>query len=182
MTLTSADISMLYERHATELLRFFVRRTFDAQIAVDMVGETYAVAFEQRRKMRGSLDGAGRSWLFGIGNNLLNDFFRSGQIERRAMERLGVAETHVSDDQIERIEQLAGSVELRTAIAAALDDLSPPHRHALQLRVVEELSYSEVADRMAVTEQVARARVSRGLRKLREVMNTTEAREVVERA
>jgi len=43
----------------------------------------------------------------------------------------------------------------------ALDDLPGSHREALVLRVVDELEYSEVAERVGVSEQNARARVSR---------------------
>ena len=47
-------------------------------------------------------------------------------------------------------------------LARLIDD----QRDALRLRVVEERSYPEVADALGVSEQTARARVSRGLRAL----------------
>ena len=43
----------------------------------------------------------------------------------------------------------------------ALDDLPGAHREAFVLRVVNELEYAEVAERVGVSEQNARARVSR---------------------
>ena len=111
MTLTSADISTLYANHAQAILRFLMRRTLDAQISVDLLSETFAVAFEQRGRFRGDAGVQGASWLFGIASNLLNNYFRSGQIERRALERLGVSPTVVPEDQFERIERLAGSAQ-----------------------------------------------------------------------
>ncbi len=42
--------------------------------------------------------------------------------------------------------------------------LTDEHREALQLRVVEQLPYDDIAERLAITEPAARARVSRGLR------------------
>ena len=174
MALSSTDISILFGRHAPGLLRFLTRRTMDAQIAVDLVGETFAVAFEQRGRFRGELDDQGQSWLFGIANNLLHGYFRRGRVEQRAMRRLGVGATHVPDEQIELIEQLAGSAALRTEVAGAVAELGSDQRDALRLRVVEELPYPEVAERLEVTEQVARARVSRALRKLRHVLEKPE--------
>jgi DNA-binding CsgD family transcriptional regulator len=67
---------------------------------------------------------------------------------------------------VERIEELVGLADLRAALATALDQLSPAHRQVLQLRVVEDLSYGEVARRLGISEQTARARVSRGLKTL----------------
>lgn len=180
MKLTGSDISALYTEHSGNVLRFAMRRTLDAQVSVDLVGEAFAVAYEQRGKFRGSTDAELRSWLFGIAANLLSDYFRSGQIERRAMERLGVEPVAVDSDEIERIEQLSESTQLRAAVAEALNALGSESREAVRLRVVDELPYSEVARAMAVSEQVARARVSRGLRTLREQLDSDFSNEVME--
>lgn len=180
MTLTGSDISALYERHANAVLRFMMRRTFDAQLSVDLVGETFAVAFEQRDKHRGKSDAETLSWIFGIANNLLKLYFRSGAIERRAMEQLGVAPVEVSSEEMERIEALAGSAELRSAVRDALAELNTEQRQAVRLRVVDELSYPLVAERLEVSEDVARARVSRGLKKLRDRLEAVRLDEVME--
>lgn len=180
MTLSGTDISALYELHAENVLRFLMRRTFDAQVSIDLVGETFAVAFEQRKKFRGATDAEARSWVFGISVNLLNDFFRSGQTEQRAMARLGVERVEVDPPEVERIEELAATLELRAAVADALAELNAEHREAVRLRVVDELPYPEVAARLDVSEQVARARVSRGLKKLRLELESRTNSEVME--
>ena len=48
MALDSRDISRLYAAHAEAILRFFVRRTLQPEVAVDLVGETFAQAFADR--------------------------------------------------------------------------------------------------------------------------------------
>ncbi|MBK5230114.1 MAG: sigma-70 family RNA polymerase sigma factor [Thermoleophilia bacterium] len=181
MPLSHEDITALYRDNAPALLRFLMRRTFDAQVAVDLMAESFAVAYEQRLNFRG--DGAsGRGWIFGIANNLLSGFYRHGQIERRAVERLGIAVPLVSLEDFDRIEELAETAALRASVTAALGDLSDEHRQALQLRVIDECSYDEIATALDVTEQVARARVSRALRKLREVLHNNNPDEVMEHA
>jgi RNA polymerase sigma factor (sigma-70 family) len=47
-----------------------------------------------------------------------------------------------------------------------LERLSGTQREALELRVVEELPYREVARRLRVSEGAARVRVARGLKAL----------------
>ena len=180
MALTGSEISSLYEQRAETILRFAMRRTFDAQLSVDIVGETFALAFEQRGKYRGRTDAEASSWLFGIADNLLKMYFRSGAIERRAMERLGVHPVEVSVDEYERIEALAGSDDLRSAVREALAELSVESRQAVRLRVVDELPYSLVAEKLEVSEEVARARVSRGLKKLRDRLEAVRMDEVIE--
>ncbi|MGH2906833.1 MAG: RNA polymerase sigma factor [Solirubrobacterales bacterium] len=168
MELTTTDMSTLFDQHSPALLRFFMRRTFDHQIALDLVGETYAVALENRKKFRGRTLQEARPWLFGIGNNLLNDYFRSGQIERRAMERLRIEAVVADEGDIARIDELAGIRDLRRAVAIAVTELPAEHRQALELRIVEQCNYPEIAEQLGVSEQTARARVSRALKKVRE--------------
>jgi RNA polymerase sigma-70 factor (ECF subfamily) len=60
------------------------------------------------------------------------------------------------------------------AIGAALTTLSEEQREAMTLRVIEQRPYSEVAELLACTEQTARARVSRGLKRLATLLETTQ--------
>ncbi|MGE5461256.1 MAG: RNA polymerase sigma factor, partial [Solirubrobacterales bacterium] len=52
------------------------------------------------------------------------------------------------------------------AIGRAFGILSDEQREALTLRVIEGRSYHEVAESLRITEETARARVSRGLKRL----------------
>jgi RNA polymerase sigma-70 factor (ECF subfamily) len=68
--------------------------------------------------------------------------------------------------EAEEIERRAGLPLLRAALGEELARLTTEQRQALQLRVVEERPYDEVARVLGITEATARARVSRGLRAL----------------
>jgi RNA polymerase sigma factor (sigma-70 family) len=166
MALDSDDISRLYEAHAGDVLRFFARRTLQSEVAVDLMAETFAQAFIDRARFRGSEDNAALAWIFGIARNQLGKYFRRGVVERRAVGKLGLQLGLLSDSDYERVEELAGLRTRRLAVAAGLAELSAAHREALQLRVVEERSYPELARTLGITEQTARARVSRALRTL----------------
>lgn len=90
MGLTSDDISRLFTRHAEELLGYCARRTLQAEVAVELVGETFAQAFMHREDFRGQGDRAAIGWIYGIARRQLADYFRRGQVHRRALQRLGV--------------------------------------------------------------------------------------------
>jgi RNA polymerase sigma factor (sigma-70 family) len=165
MPLAADDFDALYDRHAHDLVVFFQRRVYDAEAAVDLMAETFAAAFVGRTGYRGSREGA-PAWLYGIARNQLRLFYRRGRVERRALARLGVERTPLADEEIERIEALAGTAERRGEIAQALAALGAADRRALELRVVQERSYHEVAELLEVSEPTARQRVSRALRAL----------------
>ncbi len=149
------------------MLGFFARRTFDPDAAIDLVAETFAAAFAGRHRFRGSGSDAEAAWLYGIARNRLADWRRRAAVERRALARLGVERRALTDAEYDRIEELAGLTELRAELRAGLAELSDDHRDALRLRIVEERDYADVAGRLGVSEQTARARVSRALHALR---------------
>jgi len=68
-----------YEHDGRRLLVFFTRRTYDAQLAVDLVAETYARAFERRRRFAADPD-ALAACVFGIGRNVLHEALRRGLV------------------------------------------------------------------------------------------------------
>jgi RNA polymerase sigma-70 factor (ECF subfamily) len=161
-------IAAAYERDSERLLVWLTRRTYDAQLAVDLVGETYARALSSRRAYRGDPGDADAlaAWTWGIARHALHDALRRGRAERRALRRLGVEPPLLEPAELRRIEELAELGSLRAALAGALGELSAEQREAVRLRVVDELDYPAVAARLGITEQAARARVSRALRAL----------------
>ena len=166
MPLSGDDITRLYGREARELLVFFARRVFDPQAAVDLVGETFAAAFEDRQQFRGGSEGEAVGWLYGIARHRLSGYLRRGSVEKSAMSRLGVERRGLSDPEYERIEELSVSAELRELVRQRMEQLAPGMREAVRLRVVEDRSYAELAEQLGISEENARARVSRGLRVL----------------
>ncbi|WP_187369292.1 RNA polymerase sigma factor [Baekduia soli] len=166
--LDDQHLAAAYRRDARRLLIWLTRRTYDAQLAVDLVAETYARAWAARRRYHGDpQDPEGlAAWTFGIARHVLADALRRGRSERAAMARLGVQAPVLAPDEIARLEDLAELGTLRASLGVALQDLSPEQRHAVRLRVVDELGYPAIARRLGISEDAARARVSRGLRTL----------------
>jgi RNA polymerase sigma-70 factor (ECF subfamily) len=166
VSLDADDISRLYRSHARAMLTFFARRTYDPETAVDLVAETFAAAFASRHQFRGDSDEEAGAWVYGIARHQLSALFRKGQVERRALSRLEVERRALTDPEYERIEQLADLAELRNLVAERLAELPAEHRRIVGLRIVEERSYADIAAALDISEQTARARVSRALRAL----------------
>ena len=160
------DLSELYTEHAERILVFLARRCVDPEVAVDLTAETFAEALASRHRFRGTTDDEALGWLFGIARHQLGTYLRRGKAEQRAVRRLGIRLPALSADDVARIEELADLREIRDALRRQFDRLSADQREALRLRVIEELPYPEVAQRLDVSEDAARARVSRGLRQL----------------
>jgi RNA polymerase sigma-70 factor, ECF subfamily len=166
LSLDEVGFSRLYRTTAQDLVVFFARRTYDPEAAADLMAETFAKAYLGRRRFRGSTEQEARAWLFGIARRRLAMYVRRGKAERRALRRLGLERPQLVEGEPARIEELASLDAMRGTLAEHLRSLAPGQRSALELRVVRELPYPDVADRLGISEQAARARVSRALRGL----------------
>lgn len=156
---------IVFERHAETLLGYFARRTLDPEAAAELTAETFAQAFASRRRFRDHGLGA-IGWLYGIARHQLGRFFRTGAVDARARRRLGMPEREVSSEDYERIEEMIDFEQVGRAIGQAFSTLSDEQREALTLRVIEGRPYREVAAELRCSEETARARVSRGLKRL----------------
>lgn len=172
------DVASLFACHRDGLLIWFTRRTADAEIALDLWAETFACAVAGSRKFRGTTTEHEAAWLYGIARNQLALYYRRGQAEQRALKRLGIDQPAVTDELLAEIEQRADLEELRAALSTATADLSGAVAQAVDLRVVQELPYAEIATRLQINEQAARARVSRGLALLADAMTPDTVQEV----
>jgi len=166
-----------YELYAERVLRFFARRVAQPDSAFDLTSETFATALERCRQFRGSSAEEEQGWLFSIARSQLSHFWRRGAVERAALDRLGIPVVTLEPEDLERIEALADLQQVRGRVAAALGELSGEQREAVQMRVVGEMEYAEIALRVGATEDVVRARVSRGLRTLASDLAPVELRD-----
>lgn len=169
-----------YAAHVESLVAFITRRTFDVDVAWELAAESFARAYLKRKSFRGDTDREAAAWLFSIANREVLQYQRRCSIERKALTRLGIDPPSLDSEEQARILELAELAELRAAVRIELTRLNEDQRQALSLRVVEELPYDEVAERLGVSPQTARARVSRGLRNLASALdlsNTTTTKE-----
>jgi RNA polymerase sigma-70 factor (ECF subfamily) len=164
--ITSESLDALFRSHAPAMTVYIARKTMDAGVAADLVAETFAQAYTHRPQFRGHTREEAVGWLYGIARNQVSHYVRRDRAEARALERLGVQRPQLSDAELERLEDLAGISDLRQRVASYLSDLSREQQEALRLRVLEEQSYEQMAQRLGINEQAVRARVSRGMRTL----------------
>ena len=151
----------LYRRHVSTVHGWFRRRLEWA--AADLTAETFAQAWLSRRSFRDEAEGSALPWLFGIARNVARESARRNEVETRARRRLRLPTELASEDGYAAVEE---RLSPRAALAEALETLSDHEREAVELRVVDELPYPDVAERLGVQPAAARLRVSRALRRL----------------
>ena len=162
---------VFYDRHASAIFAFCVRRTGSAETAADLTGEVFAAAYAKRGSFRGT-GAPARAWLYGIARRQIGTFHRRRRVADRYRRRFGIAPVAATDD-LDRAEARVDVAALRPVLDGALASLPPGQERAVQLRIMEELPYNEVARRLGCSEAAARVRVSRALSRLSESMEGT---------
>jgi RNA polymerase sigma-70 factor (ECF subfamily) len=161
-----ASFGVLFDRHATVLFRYLVRRV-GVDDADALLGEVFRVAFEKRATYDCTRPNA-RPWLYGIATNLLARHRRTEMRRIRATARLR-ARQGPADDPAEAVAASVDAQDLWPRVADALALLPAEERDALLLFVWEELSYQEIAAALDVPVGTVRSRLNRAREHLREL-------------
>jgi RNA polymerase sigma factor (sigma-70 family) len=108
--------------------------------------------------------------LYGIAAKEVSHFFRRRGVEQRAVRRLGLERPRVDEESEARIAALVEGDEYQVLLGRALEQLPDQTRATVELRVVAELEYAEIARRLGCSPAAAITRVHRGLAQLHKLM------------
>jgi RNA polymerase sigma-70 factor (ECF subfamily) len=164
-----------YERYAVWMRSWFQRQTGSEAAALDLTAETFAQAWLGLRRFRDLADGSGAPWLFGIARNLLRQYHKHNRIETAARQRLGMPVQWEGTEAYEAVDERVAATSMKPALLEAVSSLPVDQRRALELRVVQQLPYEEVAGQLGCSINAARLRVSRALRSLTMELQGAEA-------
>ncbi|OLD86233.1 MAG: hypothetical protein AUG85_10905 [Gemmatimonadetes bacterium 13_1_20CM_4_66_11] len=150
----------LYRRYWERLYAFAFRYLRSQQDAEDAVQEVFF------RIWRGRADwvpaGAVRNYLYLAVRNAALDRLQRAAVARRR--RVGTAQLVTVAD----IQPDLEAAELAAAVERALADLPPKRSAVCRLRLIDGLSYAEIAHRLAISEKTVETQLARGLKFLRD--------------
>jgi RNA polymerase sigma factor (sigma-70 family) len=155
--------AVFYRRHLGPVVAFLLRDTGDRELAGDLAAEVFASAMLGAARYRRENDSA-LPWLCGIARFKASESRRSGRAEDRARRRLGIPHERLEDEDLTRVDELAGA---HSEVLRLVDELPVEQREAIWARVVGERGYDEIARDLGISEATARKRVSRALAWLR---------------
>ena len=164
-----------YDRYAVWMRAWLLRQTGSETAALDLTAETFAQAWHSSRRFKDMADGSGAPWLFGIARNLVRQYHKHNRIETAARERLGMPLAFAECEDYERVDERISAHAMGPALRVAMHALPDEQRRAVELRVVDQLDYEEVAGELGCSQNAARLRVSRALRALTMSLRGAEA-------
>ena len=152
-------VAELYAHHAPAIQRYIYRRVQDHSLAEDLTSEVFVRVLESLHTYtdRGLPIEA---WLYRIAHDRVIDSYRSQR--RRPV-------TSIEECEIEATHTPTYEADDEAAFIDMLQHLTDEQRAVLMLRYRDELTFAEIATRLARTEGSVKQLNKRGIRQLKAV-------------
>jgi RNA polymerase sigma factor (sigma-70 family) len=157
---------LFYRARRGDVLAFLRVRVPSADLAADLMCETFAKALVSAYNADRELPRVPVAWLVAIVRNELTDSVRRGGVADDTRRRLAMQPLELSDRDLAAVESLAADAD----VLGELRDLLPADQfQALTARVIDGREYAEIAHELQTSQSVVRKRVSRALAQLRSI-------------
>lgn len=157
---------VFYRARRVDVLAFLRVRVPSAELAADLMCETFAKALVAVHDADRALPMAPVAWLLSIARNELTDSVRRGRVADDTRRRLAMQPLELSDRDLAAVDDATADVDL----LGQLQELLPADQfQALTARVFDGREYAEIARELQMSQSVVRKRVSRALAQLRSV-------------
>jgi RNA polymerase sigma factor (sigma-70 family) len=153
-----------YRRRRGVVLAFLRPRVVSAELAADLMCETFASALIAVHERDRELPREPVAWLVAIARNELRDAWRRGRVSEGARRRLALEPVVLGDEDLRAVDDAAADADLLAQLA---DELPPDQLYALSAHLIDDRGYLEIAAELGCSQSVVRKRVSRGLATLR---------------
>jgi len=153
--------SQIVDIYASRLYGYFYRLSGDSSVSDDLLSELFVKLVEKIGSYKG---GSFESWLFRIATNIFHDYLRGKQRRKKLLE---AGKEHLKPKPTE---EKMSDAEMLDRLQIQLKSLDIDTRELIILRFYSQLSFKEIAEMRAEPIGTTLAKIHRGLKKLREMM------------
>ena len=161
-TPNNADFERIYLRHFSGMLNFTYAYVMDRAVAEDIVHDVFLTLWNNFTELS-DLDTI-HKYIFKLLRNACLNHLRRLKIQDKHNDKL--IEALLFSETYDYLED----ADLKGKVAGLLGSLSEKQREALNLKYFEDLKYSEIANRMAISETTVRTHLKRAMQALKETM------------
>ncbi len=159
---------LLLQRHESAIRRFALRMAGDPDTASELLQQAMLQAYLSLDRLRDPCKF--RSWLCGILKNLGRSRFRGGWGELPLEGIQEGLDSRLSPSDSTSPQASAEDKELQQAVMITIGRLPPDDGRVLRLFYFEDMSISQIASQLEVSETAAKVRLHRARRKFKEAL------------
>ena len=159
--------------HQNKVYNLCLRMSANPDDALDLSQEAFLRAWRSLGQYQ--FEASFSTWLFRLTSNICIDFLR----RKKRRQETSLTESYDDSDEGAELsvpdaqpgpEQQAMTNETKIELARAMEQLSPEHREILQLRVIEDLQYEQIADILGVRVGTVKSRLARARLSFRKIL------------
>jgi RNA polymerase sigma-70 factor (ECF subfamily) len=155
----------IFDLYLTPIYRFIYFRISNKEDAEDLTEEVFMKAWEKINTFKKMSNIPFSAWLFQIAKNIVTDFWRKNK------DTLEIDENHEDKKSFKELVQNTEVNFERKRLKKALNEIPSVQADAISLKFFSELSNQEIATVLKKSEGAVRILLSRGLKRLREIMD-----------
>lgn len=157
----SKCFSQVVDMYASRCYGYFYRLTGNKDLSDELLSELFVKLVEKIASYKG---GSFEGWLFRIASNIFHDHLRSKQRRKK------LHDVHKEQIELEIIEPKKSGNEQIDLLQIQLKRMDAETRELIMLRFYSQLSFKEIAKMRSEPIGTTLAKMHRGLKKLRELM------------
>ena len=169
-------LESLIERHNPRIFNFIYSKVFDREITEDIFQDTFIKVIRTLKLGKYNEEGKFLPWVMRIAHNLVIDYYRKSS---RMPRYEGSPEFHVfsilQDDRLNAEHQLIRD-QIETDLGEMVHRLPPEQQDVVRMRMYQDMSFKEIAQRTGVSINTALGRMRYALINLRKMV---EAHQIV---
>ncbi|MCB6971671.1 RNA polymerase sigma-70 factor [Butyricimonas synergistica] len=154
---------IIFKKYYPKLLVFVNRHVGDQDVAQDIVQDIFFKLFESSRSLPDNFNL--KSWLYKVARNAALDYLRHLQVIDRHKFLMADAMI-VAEDVDESVDE-----EIYDRVNQAVESLPEQCRLIIKLNVIEGKKYLEISEELGISINTIRTQVSRGYKKLRDILS-----------
>ncbi|MBO7652278.1 MAG: RNA polymerase sigma factor [Bacteroidales bacterium] len=156
---------ILYKQTFTKMLGTCLRYSSDYEEAMDYVQEGYIKVFDKIASYQPT--GSLVAWIKRIiVNNLIDSLRKKSKFQYSDMDEMQIEDDNDSSEELERI---AAKEQNASRIVELLQELSPVYRTVFNMYVVEELSHTEIAERLGISVGTSKSNLAKAKMRLKQM-------------
>lgn len=160
---TEKQFEEAFKQYYPQLVAFIERHVGDAALAQDLAQDVFFKLYESHSDFPNS--SCLKSWLYTTSRNISIDYLRHLKVEDNYQLLAAEAMMYTAD-----VDEGINEV-LAKKINEALDNLPEQCRQIVKMNIINGYKYTEIADMLGISVNTIRTQISRGYKKLRELLS-----------